>query len=528
MLSLPWELKLAGDLTLQVGVVDEVCSTGKPHWEFNQVKLSPNELFCPEGPKGDSLEIIAEMDVGRAEQLALKLRCSTDGEEEAVIVFDTSDENRPLITGTRPTTNTIIHNTGKALGLTWEPVPQISIPGRGPRDLYTDGGDWMTTNEGRRLLTTTMLYENGGGHDPKVIRAVHDALADNFGITEVIALTPLDSRAVGYVMGNGHVDLQVRALPGGKVIVANVPAGDPQRPILEGNVRKLIEAGVPESKIIRVDNAAEGDGTKFFKTYTNALFLNKTVLIPMYGDTEADAAALAAYEQALNGSLPAQDKTRYRIVQVDGAESIQYSGVAHCAGRELPKTPRSPAGEMLASFRGTSMSFDAATGILSFTVGAIDFLGDAAEDVSSPAGNLDPLMGATIVAADLKLDPAMSSSDQFAFVGGNVTVRADGRDLFTASLPVLTVHGRWPSGSLDLCGALADIRLPAGDTSAWLVDFQRDVLGAPSGAPQFYVSSSTDLIDLSGEFTRSVGPVELDAMGICGSAPLLSPAAMSR
>ena len=100
---------------------------------------------------------------------------------------------------------------------------------------------------------------------------------------------------------------------------------------LPANVRALIEAGVLESKILRVDNAAEGPGPKYFKTYTNALFLNKTLLIPKYGDAEKDAAALAAYERALNGALPAGDSRRYRIVQVDCSEAIQYSGAPRCA-----------------------------------------------------------------------------------------------------------------------------------------------------------------------------------------------------
>ncbi len=92
VLSLPWELKLAADLTLEVEAVSEVCSSGKPDWQFRRVRLSPGEHFRPEGLRGDLLEIKASIDVGRADRVSLKLRSSPGGEEETVVVFDPSEE----------------------------------------------------------------------------------------------------------------------------------------------------------------------------------------------------------------------------------------------------------------------------------------------------------------------------------------------------------------------------------------------------------------------------------------------------
>ena len=87
-LSLPWELTLADDLTLGVAPVEEVCSTGQPDWSARGVKLAHDEPFRPDGLAGDALAIVAEIDVGRADEVALKVLASPEGDEETVVLFD--------------------------------------------------------------------------------------------------------------------------------------------------------------------------------------------------------------------------------------------------------------------------------------------------------------------------------------------------------------------------------------------------------------------------------------------------------
>lgn len=96
-LSLPWELKLASDLTLEVAPVEEVCSAGEPHWSANRVKLTHDEPFRPDGLAGDALEIVAEVDVGRAEEVRLKVLACADGEEETAVVFSARDGRLSLV-----------------------------------------------------------------------------------------------------------------------------------------------------------------------------------------------------------------------------------------------------------------------------------------------------------------------------------------------------------------------------------------------------------------------------------------------
>ena len=72
-------------------------------------------------------------------------------------------------------TNTIVQNTATALSMTGINVPQVKFPtGYDPPQLpfSLDGGDWMTTNGGKRLVTTTNIYEQNGDGTGQMLQDV--------------------------------------------------------------------------------------------------------------------------------------------------------------------------------------------------------------------------------------------------------------------------------------------------------------------------------------------------------------------
>ncbi len=82
-------------------------------------------------------------------------------------------------------------------------------------------------------------------------------------------------------------------------------------------------------------------GHRFFKSYTNALFLNRVVLIPAYGDTARDSEAKIVYELALNGGLPTGER-RYIVTQIPtmyAITAIEQSASIRCAAHELHWVP---------------------------------------------------------------------------------------------------------------------------------------------------------------------------------------------
>ena len=85
--SLPRLLELGSDGRLLMEPVPEVCAEGDPDWQYGDLELASGGALRPDGLRGDSLEIRAQIDPGNAEEVGLKLRCSPGGEEETVLVY---------------------------------------------------------------------------------------------------------------------------------------------------------------------------------------------------------------------------------------------------------------------------------------------------------------------------------------------------------------------------------------------------------------------------------------------------------
>ena len=63
------------------------------------MQLAHDEPVRPDGLAGDALEIVAEVDAGRAEEIALKVLGSPEGDEETVVLFDAREDRVSLDRG---------------------------------------------------------------------------------------------------------------------------------------------------------------------------------------------------------------------------------------------------------------------------------------------------------------------------------------------------------------------------------------------------------------------------------------------
>ncbi len=180
-------------------------------------------------------------------------------------------------------------------------------------------------------------------------------------------------------------------------------------------------------------------------------------------------------------------------------------------GDAIPKPEKNPTtGAPRAGARDSPlMTFDAATGRLSFTdatINSANLLGDESLD---PAFASDPLIGATIRVTDFTLSGPQNGG--FLFTGGTLSIFKDDRTFLTAEIPELLIddEGLEPFG-VNIFGPLGitDIDVPFDlSESPWLdhfLDFWGDQEQFP---PELFGRTATPITDLiaSGQsFTVSV------------------------
>ena len=207
-----------------------------------------------------------------------------------------------------------------------------------PWDLMSTGGNFMSDGMGLGFSSELIIDENSGGYaweglEGNVFFPVHSEeeintiLNEFMGIEEYILMETLPFDGIH------HIDMHMKLLDEETLLVAEYPEGVADGPQIEANLQYVLENytssfGTP-FKVIRIPsppstsgNYPDNDG--YYRTYTNSVFVNNTVLVPFYR-TEYDTIAQRIYEEALPG---------YNIVGIDvdnqGQNLISYSGAIHC------------------------------------------------------------------------------------------------------------------------------------------------------------------------------------------------------
>ena len=87
--SMPRVLSLDADGTLRITPVVELQFLRRNLRTIENVQLKADTEVMIPNVRGDSLELAVEFDPGQAREVGLKVRCSPDGKEETVLVYDT-------------------------------------------------------------------------------------------------------------------------------------------------------------------------------------------------------------------------------------------------------------------------------------------------------------------------------------------------------------------------------------------------------------------------------------------------------
>ena len=228
--------------------------------------------------------------------------------------------NRP-----RPYDNVMPSAHASLLGL------PIYITDTAPADFVNTGGNYMSDGLGNAFASKLVLNENAAGNPygvtVKTEADIDDIMYDYMGIQNYIKMETLPYDAIH------HIDMHMKLLDEETILVSEYPTGVADGPQIQANIDYVLSNfqspfGTPyEIAWIPAPPSSSGqypDNGGSYRTYSNAVFINKSIIVPTYRP-EVDDPALAQWQALMPG---------YNIVGVDvdnpGENLISLFGAIHC------------------------------------------------------------------------------------------------------------------------------------------------------------------------------------------------------
>lgn len=200
-----------------------------------------------------------------------------------------------------------------------------------PSDLVNTGGNFMSDGMNTAFASDLILSENEPGNiygvTAKTETEIDGVLHDYMGIERYIKMEKLPYDGIH------HIDMHMKLLDEETLLVGQYPAGVADGPQIEANIQYVLNNfqssfGTPY-KVVRIpmppDNGSYPDNGGDYRTYANAVFVNKTVLLPFY-EEQYDTTAQRIWEEAMPG---------YRIIGIDCNDIIPSLGAIHCITKEI-------------------------------------------------------------------------------------------------------------------------------------------------------------------------------------------------
>lgn len=188
-----------------------------------------------------------------------------------------------------------------------------------PNRLVHTGGNYMSDGFGNGFSSELVLDEN----TDKTETEINNIMNSFMGIEPYIKMQTLPYDGIH------HIDMHMKLLDEETLLIGEYPQGIADGPQIEANMLYVLDNynsvfGTPY-KIVRIvqppdDNDRYPNQNGDYRTYSNAVFVNKTVLLPIY-EEQYDTTALRIWRENLPG---------YRVVGIDCNSIISASGAIHC------------------------------------------------------------------------------------------------------------------------------------------------------------------------------------------------------
>jgi agmatine/peptidylarginine deiminase len=212
---------------------------------------------------------------------------------------------------------------------------QIPIYGTSaqPYQFVNTGGNFMSDGLGTSFSSKLVLTENLPGNQygtaGQTAAGIDNILSGFMGINRPIRMQTLPYDVIH------HIDMHMKLLDEQTLLVGKYPDGIADGPQIEANIQYVLNNyhsvfGTPY-KVVRIPMPPDGSNqypnvnNADYRTYANAVFVNKTVILPFY-EQKYDTTAVRIWKDALPG---------YKVVGIDCNDIIPSLGAIHCITKEI-------------------------------------------------------------------------------------------------------------------------------------------------------------------------------------------------
>ncbi len=235
----------------------------------------------------------------------------------------------------RPNDDLVPQKLGEMLNI---PVYATTIA---PYDLVNTGGNFMSDGLGLGFASKLILNNNdqiinGDTFYPNDVFGMsnHNEAAIDGIMEEFMGIHTYAKMKVLPYDDIHHIDMHIKLLDEETLLVGQYPDSIADGPQIEANLQYILDNwttsfGTP-FKVIRIPMPPDAagnypDSNGKYRTYANAVFVNKSVLVPTY-ETQYDTTALRIWKETLPG---------YNIVPINCESMIAASGAVHCITKEI-------------------------------------------------------------------------------------------------------------------------------------------------------------------------------------------------
>lgn len=188
-------------------------------------------------------------------------------------------------------------------------------------DLHTEGGNLWTDGQGTLIISERIFYAN-----PYYDRGTLENYLHTFLNFDKLIITPRVA-----IEETGHVDLLTKLATEDTVLVSKASSFSTKMSLVKNRRLFMRERNAKGKQYNVVELPTPPLYFNWFvypirRSYTNALTINQTVLVPTYSIAEDDT-ALAIYEQTL---------PHHQIIPIDCSVAINGGGAVHCMTKEIP------------------------------------------------------------------------------------------------------------------------------------------------------------------------------------------------